>query len=349
MNLSSHTTDQKEQHVFKIAVVQGKPFYGFSVEEVVFLKVFLLHPNSIARVCNLLRSAAIMQHRFECFEAHIPFLLQILIDYNLYGMGMVHLGSILFRLPLPEPSACNHITPESLSHGAQSSDSESVVTNNHVFNSSTVPHVLVSSLSRVCRSEIEADTCVNNILNTRSLSFAPLNSTSVITLVQSLGSLWAEEKERCVQQGLSHGHTIPQRILPHSRPPVCVNDDMKHRVKQMARLDEEVALQQQEKQKEFQRILKSQSQEPPRPLCFSRSQVHTSQYPGTPLSNNPYLQFDELVEHLAQMAGTESLSIEEGEDSAIPGELKDQTLSADVQPCFDEQIASQVVFEWLRQ
>ncbi len=46
---------------------------------------------------ELLQGGAVMNKSFQPHEAHIPFLLQFFIDYNLYGMNMISLGAAKFR------------------------------------------------------------------------------------------------------------------------------------------------------------------------------------------------------------------------------------------------------------
>ena len=38
-----------------------------------------------------------MNKSFQPHEAHIPYLLQLFIDYNLYGMNLINLGAVKFR------------------------------------------------------------------------------------------------------------------------------------------------------------------------------------------------------------------------------------------------------------
>jgi DNA polymerase zeta len=92
-------TPQKQQ-VFKIVAVRGKPFYGFYPCDKIFLKVFVYNPANVMRMVTLLRSGAIMGQQFQPYEAHIPFLLQVFIDCNLYGMNFVHLRTVSFRAPI---------------------------------------------------------------------------------------------------------------------------------------------------------------------------------------------------------------------------------------------------------
>lgn len=47
------------------------------------------------------QSGAILGRRFQSYEAHIPYLLQVMVDYNLVGMAHIHFSRALFRGPLP--------------------------------------------------------------------------------------------------------------------------------------------------------------------------------------------------------------------------------------------------------
>ena len=42
-----------------------------------------------------------MGQSFQPFEAHIPYKLQFMIDYNLHGMNFMDVSDAQFRLPLP--------------------------------------------------------------------------------------------------------------------------------------------------------------------------------------------------------------------------------------------------------
>lgn len=48
-------------------------------------------------MCELLQSGAVMNKSYQPHEGHIPYLLQLFIDYNLYGMNLLNLGAVKFR------------------------------------------------------------------------------------------------------------------------------------------------------------------------------------------------------------------------------------------------------------
>lgn len=51
----------------------------------------------VPRLAELLPAGVLMGTVLQPHEAHIPFVLQFMIDYNLYGMNLVHFSSIRFR------------------------------------------------------------------------------------------------------------------------------------------------------------------------------------------------------------------------------------------------------------
>ena len=53
-----------------------------------------------ARACGR-QNGNVGGRRWQPFEAHIPFMLQLKIDFNLAGMGFLRLASVHFRAPLP--------------------------------------------------------------------------------------------------------------------------------------------------------------------------------------------------------------------------------------------------------
>ena len=61
------------------------------------MKIYLYNPAMVKRICELLQSGAIMNKFYQPHEAHIPYLLQLFIDYNLYGMNLINLAAVKFR------------------------------------------------------------------------------------------------------------------------------------------------------------------------------------------------------------------------------------------------------------
>ncbi|EDW74045.1 uncharacterized protein Dwil_GK21718 [Drosophila willistoni] len=91
INISLGQGSSMAQHVFKIQLVKGIPFYGYHRREHQYLKIFMFNPRFVRRAANLLQSGAILGKNFCPHESHVPYILQFMIDYNLYGMSYVHI------------------------------------------------------------------------------------------------------------------------------------------------------------------------------------------------------------------------------------------------------------------
>ncbi|XP_076611860.1 DNA polymerase zeta catalytic subunit isoform X1 [Chaetodon auriga] len=97
LNVAMGNPASNAQHVFKVVLVSGMPFYGYHAKEKHFMKIYLYNPQMVKRVCELLQNGAVMNKSYQPHEGHIPFLLQLFIDYNLYGMNLLNLGAVKFR------------------------------------------------------------------------------------------------------------------------------------------------------------------------------------------------------------------------------------------------------------
>ncbi|KAI8913176.1 hypothetical protein BC831DRAFT_517231, partial [Entophlyctis helioformis] len=86
--------------VAAIVLVKGIAYYGFHAGYSLFLKISLFDPGLITRLATLLQSGAVLGSVFDVLEAHIPYLLQFLVDYNLHGMDYLHLSYARFRTPI---------------------------------------------------------------------------------------------------------------------------------------------------------------------------------------------------------------------------------------------------------
>lgn len=60
------------------------------------------HPQDVSRAASLLLGGAVLDKCLQPHESHVPFLLQFLVDCNLYGMGHLHASKMKFRHPVPE-------------------------------------------------------------------------------------------------------------------------------------------------------------------------------------------------------------------------------------------------------
>ncbi|XP_048236258.1 DNA polymerase zeta catalytic subunit isoform X2 [Ricinus communis] len=213
----------RRQHVHGCSLVRARKFYGYHSSEELFFKIYLYYPHDVSRAANLLLGGAILDKSLQPHEAHIPFILQFLIDYNLYGMSHVHLSKIKFRHPVPVVCTprkfnCNHqhgpvkesLTCLSAELEAGLSAGESL--GYPVWISSTIPsdwmwhfsnELEVSSdqgiyhIKRQSICELEGDATVDEILNQQFKTYTSLSQTSSdVKMVQSLIPIWEEEYER---------------------------------------------------------------------------------------------------------------------------------------------------------
>ncbi|XP_065368468.1 DNA polymerase zeta catalytic subunit [Calliphora vicina] len=90
INISLSQGSSSSQHVFKVQLVKGIPFYGYHRSEHQFLKIYMFNPRFVRRAANLLQNGAILNKNFHPHEAHVPYILQFMIDFNLYGMSFLH-------------------------------------------------------------------------------------------------------------------------------------------------------------------------------------------------------------------------------------------------------------------
>ncbi|ORE18622.1 ribonuclease H-like protein [Rhizopus microsporus] len=238
--------DKKNQHIAAIVLVKGVPFYGYHTGYQTFLKIYIIDPSEKQQMIDILQSQAIMGTHFQPFESHIPFELQFLMDYNLYGMDWIHLDTdtigrhaeigLRFRLPLVD-------TPKSEYNKSQVSGSASMseMHDKLVYTSETVPVILQSDvLARESHCELEIDATSMCILNRLDLTERDihadlsyemklqkhdlLNPDEVAKrkLVKSLETIWKDEAKRRRAKGnteplWSVSQTDDQRV-PSSVP-----------------------------------------------------------------------------------------------------------------------------------
>lgn len=91
-----------------------RPFYGYHRSEHQFLKVYMFNPRFIRRAANLLQNGVVLDKNFHPHESHVPYVLQFMIDYNLYGMSYLHVpqDTLKFRcLDNKEVLPLNGINP----------------------------------------------------------------------------------------------------------------------------------------------------------------------------------------------------------------------------------------------
>ena len=92
------------KYIRDISVVKGRGFYGYCTgSPCPFLKIRYYNPKYRWKVKAVLESGAICGGvQFRCFEAHIPYTMQLLKDWRVAGFEYVKFDTkIRFRSPLP--------------------------------------------------------------------------------------------------------------------------------------------------------------------------------------------------------------------------------------------------------
>ncbi|ERS98303.1 hypothetical protein HMPREF1624_05087 [Sporothrix schenckii ATCC 58251] len=95
--------------VLAITFVRGIPFYGFHVGFRPYLKIYLYDPSQMTRVAEMLRKGRIGGiPQLMPQESHIPFLLQFMTDYNLYGCDLLEAtaSEVSYRAPAASVRSC---------------------------------------------------------------------------------------------------------------------------------------------------------------------------------------------------------------------------------------------------
>jgi DNA polymerase zeta len=95
--ISNEPQQQQQQHVMAIVLVSALDMYGVHLGPQPFLKIYLLQPSAVQRLADLFWQGAVMGQQFQPYESHLPFPLQMMVDYNLRGMDDLSLQYARFR------------------------------------------------------------------------------------------------------------------------------------------------------------------------------------------------------------------------------------------------------------
>lgn len=158
----------------------------------------MFNPMVMTRLADLLQQGAILKHKFQPYEAHLQYLSQFMIDYNLFGCDYLDVSHTAFRAPVPDHD-----------DGSNSS---------HLWHSLSIPPGCITedhTLPRVSHCSIEVDICVQDIVNRKLVEERQLHHDFIerveplpsdIKLVHSMAGLWKDESAR------------RRRRMPHLKP-----------------------------------------------------------------------------------------------------------------------------------
>lgn len=218
INATLATTFRRNPHdddstfVADISVCKATPFYGLHSGWRLYYKISLLSPKHVTRLADLFRSGAILGRSYQPYESHVPYLLQFMIDYNLYGCGTVRCSSVYFRSPLPK----GKITPHgNISSDDPSHDSVHSLYGHSYLSSETVPAIrlLHAEYSRCSNTQLELDMPAGAIMNRSALKQRLLHHDIVKEgtvelstderILPSLTELWRDDAKRREQLGMT--------------------------------------------------------------------------------------------------------------------------------------------------
>ncbi|XP_034939803.1 uncharacterized protein DNApol-zeta isoform X2 [Chelonus insularis] len=198
INISLGSANSNTQHVYQVQRIAGIPFYGYHKREHQFFKVSFYNPAIMKKAIDLLQNGSVLNQSLQPYEAHIPFILQFMMDYNVHGMSMINLSSVKYRR-----------STQSLSELKSSNDS--------IITPVDELDYLPSSVERQSICKLEVDARVSDILNRKDLEKG-------MELNPGLAAIWEEERARRAQAGLPCDDS--QLVNPKSptRPPYCPTD-----------------------------------------------------------------------------------------------------------------------------
>ncbi|EFN82226.1 DNA polymerase zeta catalytic subunit [Harpegnathos saltator] len=222
LNTSFGSTLSTNQHVYKIQRVSGIPFYGYHEKKHLFFKIYFYNPAIIKRITDLLQNGVVLNQHFQSYEAHIPYILQFMIDYNLYGMNVINLNNIKYRRSL------QGTTEESQNKSSMDTLDSQIY--------------LPVTVVRQSMCELEVDTHAADILNRR-------NVTDKMCLNPGLAAIWEEEKARRAAVGLEnvksqllYPKTPSKIILPPTNNDIYQENLLLKRLNAISQSNETVSL-----------------------------------------------------------------------------------------------------------
>uniref|UniRef100_A0A671MVS0 DNA polymerase zeta catalytic subunit n=1 Tax=Sinocyclocheilus anshuiensis TaxID=1608454 RepID=A0A671MVS0_9TELE len=172
LNVSMGNPSSNVQHIFKVVLVSG--MYNWHFSKIV--------------VSELLQGGAVMNKSFQPHEAHIPFLLQLFIDYNLYGMNMISLAAVKFRK----------------SHATGNTHSDGGLRDTMRWEDDNIPSsMILEEVERMSVCELEVDAVAADVLNR-------LEIENQIGRNPGLQAIWDDEKQRRQERCQSSRIDMPE-------------------------------------------------------------------------------------------------------------------------------------------
>ena len=84
-------------HIAAIHLCKGTPFYGYHERPQYYLKISYTDPSQRQRIAMLLESGSVLGQRMQPMEAHVPYHLQFMVDYNVFGCDVLTCDEVHIR------------------------------------------------------------------------------------------------------------------------------------------------------------------------------------------------------------------------------------------------------------
>ncbi|KRT84134.1 hypothetical protein AMK59_2785, partial [Oryctes borbonicus] len=214
INLSLGQASSNVQHVYKVCLVSGIPIYGYHTRSHQFLKLYFYNPLIVKKACTLLQNGSILGKVYQPHEAHIPYILQFMIDYNLHGMRLLQNGSILGKVYQPHEAHIPYILQFMIDynlHGMSFIHLADLKYRSDKYSHEKYPgnSILPPSIRKMSVCKIEADTTADCILNREEINPGQL------TVNPGIRVLWEDEEQRRRNNGESSQieHCLTQNRL----------------------------------------------------------------------------------------------------------------------------------------
>ncbi|ORY74589.1 hypothetical protein BCR37DRAFT_384406 [Protomyces lactucae-debilis] len=248
INVTLATTYRRNPHddtstfVADITVCKATPFYGMHAGWRYYFKISLLSPKHMTRLADLLRQGSIFGGPCQPYESQLPYLIQFMIDYNLYGCAPVRCAHVAFRHPLPEPLSN---TFSSLGNTGQSQHTLHGSETLHTGNIPKQHQLDPEHFPRQSHTTLEVDIATSQILNRLVLKQRILHKNLQAehwtggTTLPSLQELWHEEAARRESMGMSFDMRGYISTESRARSTFWTNeDDLKKRYEQVLQADQ---------------------------------------------------------------------------------------------------------------
>jgi DNA polymerase zeta len=214
INITFGMSDSKTQHVYKVEEVSGVPFYGYHPRHHSFYKVFFYNPILIKRASDMLQNGGVMNLVLQPHEAHVPYTLQFMMDYDLQGMNYLRLANAKFRRRKREDGATSQRSEDSFKMSASSSQEWQYATrlvsaSSRTFDVDKIPTDMLLDENRtppMSTSELELDAVAADLVVREGLDGDDDGMNP------GLEALWEDERER--RRRLD----IDERLSPPSSP-----------------------------------------------------------------------------------------------------------------------------------